>query len=42
DAKDRQPEKIRALEQRFSALHAELQRDTPQLAAHAIAQLLNH
>ncbi len=40
EAKVRQPEKIRALEQRFSALHAELQRDTPQLAAHAIAQLL--
>ncbi len=40
DAKARQPEKIQALEQRFCALHAELQRDTPQLAAHAIAQLL--
>jgi len=42
DAKVHQPEKIRALEQRFSALHTELQRDTPQLAAHAIAQLLSH
>jgi lipid-A-disaccharide synthase len=42
DAKVHQPEKIRALEQRFSALHAELQRDTPQLAAHAIAQLLSN
>ncbi|MBE0473606.1 lipid-A-disaccharide synthase [Rhodoferax sp.] len=42
DAKAREPEKIRALEQRFSALHAELQRDTPQLAAHAIAQLITH
>ena len=41
DAKARQPEKIHALEQRFCALHAELQRDTPQLAAHAIAQLLH-
>jgi lipid-A-disaccharide synthase len=40
DAKDREPEKIRALEQRFCALHAELQRDTPQLASHAIAQLI--
>ncbi|MFZ2122659.1 MAG: lipid-A-disaccharide synthase [Rhodoferax sp.] len=40
DAKASQPEKIHALEQRFCALHAELQRDTPQLAAHAIAQLL--
>jgi lipid-A-disaccharide synthase len=35
------PEKIRALEQRFCALHTDLQRDTPQLAAHAIAQLLH-
>lgn len=42
DAKAHAPEKIRALEQRFSALHTELQRDTPQLAAHAIAQLLSH
>lgn len=42
DAKVHQPEKIRVLEQRFSALHAELQRDTPQLAAHAIAQLLSN
>lgn len=40
DAKARHPEKIQALEQRFCALHTELQRDTPQLAAHAIAQLL--
>lgn len=40
DAKARHPEKIHALEQRFCALHTELQRDTPQLAAHAIAQLL--
>jgi lipid-A-disaccharide synthase len=39
DAKVHQPEKISALEQRFTALHTELQRDTPQLAAHAIAQL---
>lgn len=35
-----QPETIAALEQRFVALHAELLRDTPQLAAHAIAQVL--
>jgi lipid-A-disaccharide synthase len=41
DAKVHQPEKISALEQRFCALHSELQRDTPQLAAHAIAQLLH-
>jgi len=41
DARDLAPEKIHALEQRFCALHAELQRDTTQLASHAIAQLLN-
>jgi len=34
------PERIRALEQRFTVLHLELQRDTPTLAAHAIAQIL--
>lgn len=34
------PEKTRALEQRFAALHTELQRDTPRLAAHAIAQVI--
>jgi len=36
----REPEKIRALEQRFAALHTELQRDTPTLAAHAIAHVI--
>ena len=35
-----QPEKIRALEQRFTALHTELQRNTTQLASHAIAQVI--
>jgi lipid-A-disaccharide synthase len=40
DAITAEPEKIRALEQRFSKLHSELQRDTPELAAHAIAQTL--
>lgn len=35
-----QPETIASLEQRFVALHVELLRDTPQLAAHAIAQVL--
>jgi lipid-A-disaccharide synthase len=34
------PEKIQALEQKFSALHAELQRDTPRLATDAIEQIL--
>ena len=40
DAQDTAPEKIAALEQKFTALHLELQRDTPQLAAHAIQQVL--
>ncbi|MDD5029899.1 MAG: lipid-A-disaccharide synthase [Rhodoferax sp.] len=40
DAQTQQPERIRALEQRFSALHIELKRDTPTLAADAIAQIL--
>jgi lipid-A-disaccharide synthase len=35
-----QPEKIAALQQRFHALHLELKRDTPQLAAHAIQTIL--
>ena len=34
------PGRMAALEQRFTALHAELQRDTSRLAAHAIAQVL--
>ena len=40
DAQQQAPEKIAALQAKFSALHAELQRDTPRLAAHAIAQVL--
>jgi lipid-A-disaccharide synthase len=36
-----QPEKIRVLEHRFAALHAQLQRDTAQLATHAIAQVIS-
>ena len=36
----RSPEKSQALEQRFSALHAQLQRDTSQLAADAIEKIL--
>ncbi|NJS37367.1 MAG: lipid-A-disaccharide synthase [Brachymonas sp.] len=35
------PEKISALEQRFAALHTELQRNTPELAAHAIEEVLS-
>jgi lipid-A-disaccharide synthase len=34
------PEKVVALQQKFSALHLQLQRDTPRMAAHAIQQLL--
>lgn len=40
NAKDAAPEKIAALQQKFTALHHELQRDTPHLAAHAIQQVL--
>ncbi len=36
-----QPEKIRALEQRFTQLHAELLRDTASLASQAIAQVIS-
>jgi lipid-A-disaccharide synthase len=36
-----QTEKIQALEQRFTALHAELQRDTATIASHAIAQVIS-
>lgn len=39
-ARSAQPAKIAQLEQRFSALHAELQRNTSLLAADAIAKLL--
>ena len=35
-----QPERVQAVQQRFTALHAELQRDTATLATHAIAQVL--
>jgi lipid-A-disaccharide synthase len=34
------PEKVQALQTRFKALHAELQRDTPRLAADAVTQVL--
>ena len=40
DAKTRAPEKIAAVEQRFTQLHAELQRDTSQLATDAIQKIL--
>ncbi len=34
------PERVHALQQRFSAMHAELQRDTPTLCADAIQKVL--
>ena len=34
------PDKVQAVQQRFSALHAELQRDTPTLCADAIQKVL--
>ncbi len=40
DAKSATPDKIVALEQRFARLHAELQRDTFQLATDAIQKIL--
>ncbi len=40
DARTEHPEKIAVLQQKFTALHTELQRDTPRLAAHAIQQVL--
>ena len=40
DARRHNPQKIAALEQRFAALHASLQRDTPQLAADAIQKII--
>jgi len=40
DSKSREPAKIAALEQRFTRLHAELKRDTSQLATDAIEKIL--
>ncbi len=40
DAGREAPEKITALQQKFSALHRQLQRDTPRIAADAIEQIL--
>jgi lipid-A-disaccharide synthase len=40
DAKSAAPDKIAALEQRFMQLHAELRRDTSQLATDAIQKIL--
>ncbi|MEO7159260.1 MAG: lipid-A-disaccharide synthase [Polaromonas sp.] len=40
DAKSSAPEKIAAVQQRFTQLHADLQRDTSQLATDAIQKIL--
>ena len=40
DAKSSAPDKIRAVEHRFTRLHAELQRDTSRLATDAIQKIL--
>lgn len=40
DARLQDPGRIQRLEERFTALHDDLQRDTPRLAAHAIQNLL--
>lgn len=40
DAKTQAPQKITALQEKFTLLHAELQRDTSRLAANAIQKLL--
>ena len=40
DARRHNPSRISALEQRFTALHESLQRNTPQLAADAIQKIL--
>jgi lipid-A-disaccharide synthase len=39
DAKSAEPEKIKALEARFSRLHTDLTRDTSQLATDAIQKI---
>ena len=41
DAPRREPERIAGLTRRFTALHQSLLRDTPRLAADAVAQLLS-
>lgn len=40
DARLESPDKIAALQHTFTALHHQLQRDTPRIAAHAIQQVL--
>ena len=41
DAPQRDPARLAHLERRFTDLHRELHRDTPQLAAHAIQKILS-
>ena len=40
DIKAKEPTKIKALEERFTRLHAELQRDTAKLTIDAIEKIL--
>lgn len=40
DARTQDPARIERLERRFTALHEDLRRDTPRLAAHAIQNLI--
>lgn len=42
DNSDHARAKVRAIEQRFSALHSELCKDTPTLSAHAIQKVLSN
>jgi lipid-A-disaccharide synthase len=42
DARHNNPQRIAALEQRFTALHHSLLRNTPQLAADAIRQVMSN
>jgi lipid-A-disaccharide synthase len=40
DARQQAPEKMAVLHKKFTALHRQLQRDTPRIATHAIQQIL--
>jgi lipid-A-disaccharide synthase len=40
DARETDPGRILALQQRFAALHLQLRRDTPRLAADAIQKII--
>jgi lipid-A-disaccharide synthase len=40
DARAQAPDKMATLQKKFTALHQQLQRDTPRIATHAIQQIL--